>query len=303
MKLIFTSLLITLITTISAFSQTTANANFRDRFNKYIEAKDTVFAKSVLSDWTEVSPNDPEIFVAYLNYFFLKSIKDVAFLADQKPKDTEMTSFPMTDSTGKVTGYIVSGKRFDPDMINKGIEYIKRGIDKYPDRLDMRFSEIYVLGRVKRWSEFASETISMIEHSKSNNNAWQWIDGKMLDAGEDNMMIGVSDFQQQLYTQDTVGVNIRNIANVLLLMEPKSIEALNYMAVSYIKEGDFKKALQFLKKAEKIDKSDMTVLKNMVVVYKKSGDEKKSQEYLSKLKKIQAESVATENNNLNGTSD
>ena len=43
---------------------------FLERFNRFIKVRDTLFAKSVLSDWSEEIPNDPELYVAWFSYYY-----------------------------------------------------------------------------------------------------------------------------------------------------------------------------------------------------------------------------------------
>ena len=87
------------------------------------------------------------------------------------PKEEGLT---LLDSTKQAVGFLGSQIYYDPDEVNKGFAKINIGIEKYPDRLDMRFGKIYTLGQVERWEDFTNEIIKTVNYSNENNNAWEW---------------------------------------------------------------------------------------------------------------------------------
>ena len=58
--------------------------------------------------------------------------------------------------------------------INNAISVIDEGINKFPNRLDMRFGKIYALGQLENWELFTEEVIRTVKYSKINNNKWTW---------------------------------------------------------------------------------------------------------------------------------
>lgn len=281
---------------VHAFAQNTdstqkAENSYNSRFNKYITQNDTIFARSVLSDWSEESPNDPELYVAIFNYNLLTAIDKTAEISKIKPADPDCSVITLRDTVGRITGYIVTKPVYKQMQSDAALDAICKGIENYPDRLDMRYCKIFLLGKLKRWNDFTSEIITTLNYAKSHNHRWMWTGGKLLDNAKDALLQSVEEYQQQLFVGDVNGNNMRTIAEAMLKENPKSIEDLNYMAVSYIKETEFSKALQYLKKADKLRKDDTAVLKNMAYVYKQTGDEKRRNECLEKLKKIEEDAA------------
>ena len=274
-------------------TQTKKDNSYNARFNKYLSQNDTVFAKSVMSDWREESPNDPELYVAMFNYYMITSMDKVAEMTKLKPADTDCTLFPLRDSLGNATGYIVTRTVYKENQAAAAIEAISKGIENYPGRLDMRYCKIYLLGKQKRWNDFTNEILATITYAESHNNQWLWASGMPLENGKEALAMSLEEYQQQLFNGDVNGTNMRAIAEAMLKGDSKNIGNLNYMAVSYIKDTDYSKALQSLKKADKIRKDDPAVIKNMSYVYKQTGDERRMNECLEKLKKImEAEKAA-----------
>ena len=86
---------------------------------------------------------------------------------------------------------------------------------------------------------------------------------------------------------DVNGANMRRVAEAILESEPKSVSALNFMAISYLKEKEYSKALQWLKKADKASPNNAMVLQNMALTYKLLGDRKNYAAYDAKAKAAQ----------------
>lgn len=267
-------------------TQIVKDNSYNARFNKYLSQNDTIFAKSVMTDWCEESPNDPERYVAMFNYYLVTSMDKVAEMAKLKPADPDCVALPLRDSLGNATGYIVTKTVYKEVQATAAMEAISKGIENYPSRLDMRYCKIYLLGKLKRWKDYTNEVLITISYAQSHNNQWLWTNGVSLENGKEALAMSVEEYQQLLFIGDVDGTNMRAIAEVMLKEDSKSMGSLNYMAVSYIKDNDYSKALQYLKKAEKIQGDDPAVLKNMAFVYKQKGDEKRRNECLERLKKV-----------------
>ena len=76
-------------------------------------------------------------------------------------------------------------------------------------------------------------------------------------------------------------------AEAILESEPKSVSALNFMAISYLKEKEYSKALQWLKKADKYSPNNDMILQNLALSYKLLGDRKNYALYDAKAKSAQ----------------
>src|SRR5437870_4541887 len=77
--------------------------DFRQEFNNLSKIKDTTGQEKILQQWQEKRPNDPELYVAYYNFYVRKSMEEVIELGQQQKGES---SFQLKDSSGKVAGYM-----------------------------------------------------------------------------------------------------------------------------------------------------------------------------------------------------
>jgi len=164
------------------------------------------------------------------------------------------------------------------------MEYIETGINKFPDRLDMRFGKTYALGLAEKWDDFTKEIIRAIDHS-STNNTWLWSNNEVHEGGNDFMLSVIQDYQLQLYNTgvDSLLMDMREIANSTLSHYPEHVESLSNLALTYTVTKEYEKALEPLLKAEKIAPEDYVIIGNMAHVYLQMDDKKMAIEYYEKL--------------------
>lgn len=103
--------------------------NYKQQFNDLLEKKDTVGEEKLLTQWKDKKPNNPELYVAFYNFYVQKSMKEIVGL-EQQPKGE---SFELTDSAGKVAGYMNDMIVYDEHYLKKGFEYIDKGIEMFPN--------------------------------------------------------------------------------------------------------------------------------------------------------------------------
>lgn len=266
------------------FFQFTYGQNYSTEFQQALQQADTTAQLNILTKWKEAAPKDPELFTSFFNYYFLKSKENGIGITKDQPKGE---SFVITDSLDQVQGYIGNQVYYDQKDLQNALEIIEQGIALYPDRLDMRFGKIYVLGQVKDWDKFTSEIIRTVEYSSGNDNEWTWTNNELQQNGEDFFLSSLQDYQIQLYNtgKDALLMNMRSIAREILKYYPNNIESLSNLSITYLLTGEYDKGLEPLLKAEKITPTDYIVLSNIAQGYMLKGDKEKALEYYEKTAK------------------
>lgn len=266
------------------FCQIIVAQNFQSEFQKYCETNDTINQLKVLQKWYKNSPKDPELYTSYFNYHFSKSKKEVLSLTDKQPNGEGLV---LTDSLNQTTGFIGSQILYNEAELNKAFIKIDEGIKLFPNRLDMRFGKIYVLGETSKWEKFTSEIIKTIQYSTQNNNEWTWTYDEKKEGGSRDFLLSIQSYQLQLYNtqNDDLLINMRQIANEVLKYYPNHIESLSNLSITYLINGEYDKGIAPLLKAEKINPEDYIVLSNIAHGYKLKGEIKKSIEYYKKVLK------------------
>ena len=277
MRYIYTSLLILAVSI--AYGQ-----NYQADFQKHCQANDTTKQWDVLSKWEKSNPDDPELFTSYFNYYFLKSRNEVLGLTVEEPHGESLV---LKDSLNNTAGFLGSQVYYDHTYLQKGIDKINKGIELYPNRLDMRFGKIFVLGQVKDWENFTEEIVQTIQYSSRNKNEWTWTNNEKQEGRKDFFLSAIQDYQLQLYNtgNDDLLQNMQRIALEVLKYYPDHVESLSNLSITYLLTGDYDQAITSLQKAEKINPEDYVVLSNIAHAYKLKGEKKKAIEYYEKTNK------------------
>jgi tetratricopeptide (TPR) repeat protein len=257
--------------------------DYQGDFQKYFQENDTTNQLKTLTEWEKVNPKDAELFTSFFNYYFNKSRDEILVVAAGDPPKGEKY-LSLSDSAGNYTGFIGSQINYDNSYLKKGLDKISKGIKLYPNRLDMRFGRIFVLGQIKDWNSFSKEIIKTVDYSAINDNQWTWTNNEKQKDGKDFFLSSLQDYQVQLYNtgDDDLLENMRDIANTILKYYPNHIESLSNLSVTYLLTGEYDKGIEPLLKAEKINPEDYIVLSNIAQGYKLKGDKKKAIEYYEK---------------------
>lgn len=255
------------------FSQVSGQT-FKQQFNDLVSKKDSVGQQQLLEKWEKTNNSDPELFVAYFNYYVIKSKKETLALG-QNPKGKEGFKIMNQDTTQKEPiGFIYGDTYYDPNHLSKGYDWINKGIEKYPNRLDMRFGKIYMFGQIEDYENFTKQIIKAIDYSAINKNSWTWAEGKPIDDPKEFMLSSIQNYQLQLYNteNDDLLDNMKRIAETVLKYYPDHIESLSNLSIVFMLQKQYEKALEPLLKAEKLNEKDYIVLSNIAQAYKLMSD-------------------------------
>lgn len=255
------------------FSQT----NY-EKFKKLYKENDTTKIKTLFAEWEKSNPNDPEFYTSAFNYYYSKSKQEILSLQKETPKEE---SFQLKDSIGNVAGFLTSKIGYNPEMLDKAMFYINKGIEKFPNRLDIRFGKCYVLGQLEEYKAFTNTIIETVEYSRINNNNWLWTEDKKQENAEIFMLDAIQAYLVQLYNteDDNLLSNMIQIGEITLKYYPKNIEILSTTAVALMLTKRYDRAIDYLKQGEKLNPKDYIVLNNIAQAYKMKGDTKNAIQY------------------------
>lgn len=272
---LFFSLLILTI----AFGQ---DNNFK-KFKEFYQNGDTIAVEKLLKDW-EKNPN-AEFFVSSVNYYFNKSRKEVVSLDQNLPK-TE--GFELKDDNGKTVAYLSSKNHYDANLLQKTFKYFDEGISKFPNRLDIRFGKIYILGQLEDYENFSNEIVKTIQYSSQNNNQWLWSEDANYDGGEKEFFLSIQDYNNQIYdtNNDSLLKYMKQINEEVLKYYPNHVESLSNLAIVSLISKNYDEALFYLLKAEKLAPEDYIVLNNLAFAYKLKNDKTNAIKYYQLVKKF-----------------
>ena len=260
--------------------------DFQQDFENYMSIGDTNQQRIILNNWEHHNPKDPEYFVSYFNFCF-NNAKRVSLQLNQSGA-VNGEGLSITDSSGNDAGFIGEGIAYDMDLLQEGLEKIQAGILLYPNRLDMRFGKIFALGEARLWDAFTQEIVSTIQYSTKNGNEWLWKKNEKVANPKQVFLGALQDYEVTLYdTQnDSLLKNMRRVAEEVLKFYPGHMESLTNLAISYILEKQYAKAIPYLERADKDNPNNGVVLSNMAYVLELMNDYPKSILYYEKMMKL-----------------
>ena len=260
------------------FIQSISAQDFKTEFQILFEKQDIVGLEKLLPSWEKAEPDNPDLYISYFNYYFSKSQTETISLS--KKPDSKI-SVPLTKENDKnPSAYLGSQISFEKEDFDKGIFYINKGIEKFPNRLDMRFGKIYALGQIEDYQNFTSEIVKAINYSNINKNQWLWMNNESVEKPEKFMLSAIQDYVVQLFNADDEYVeNIKIIAETVLKYYPNNVEYLSNLAIYHLIKEDFDKALLPLLKAEKLAPSDPVILNNIAWAYYNKDDKDNALKY------------------------
>jgi tetratricopeptide (TPR) repeat protein len=254
---------------------------YKQQFNELFSKKDTAAQRQLLEKWQKTDANDPELFVAYYNYYVVKGKKEMITIG-QNPKGENVFQILDQDTSKKEpVAYMYGDVYYEPDLLSKGFDWINKGIEKFPNRLDMRFGKTYIFGQIGDYESFTKEIIKAIDYSVINSNQWVWSENKTVDDPKKKMLQTIQSYQIQLYNtgNDSLLNNMKRIAESVLKYYPDHIESLSNLSIVFMLQKNYDDALIALIKAEKLNSKDFIVLSNIAQAYKLKGDSAKAIEY------------------------
>jgi tetratricopeptide (TPR) repeat protein len=221
------------------------------------------------------------MFIAWFNYYVNKGMVSLVSI-DNSQKGAQ--SLELQDSTGKIAGYLNEGVQFKDKYLAQAYSYIDKGIKLHPDRLDMRFGKIYMLGETGKFNQFAEEIIKAVDYNTVIKSRWRWQDNKPLDDAENYLLSSIQSYINTLYNAGDEQLPLmKDIAMAILKYYPNHVESLSNIAMTYIINGNNDEGLKYLKKAEAAAPSDVVVLNNIAEVYSRNKDKENAKKYYQKI--------------------
>jgi len=208
-------------------------------------------AAEVLKAWDLKNSNDPELYIAYFNYYTIMS----------------MDAAPSITTSG-----------LDQKYSKQALEFITEGITRFPTRFDMRIAKIYMLGELRDYQAYVAEAINNIAYSARINNNWKREEFLMLDKADDMFFDAVLDWQTFLFSKKLYKEVIR-ISDEMLKYYPRHIQSMLNISTVYKEQKEYDKSLDILLKANIIEPTNAILLYNIADVYNKKGDKVNAKKY------------------------
>lgn len=213
--------------------------SFQEAFKQALDAKNMTSAEDILKAWDLADANDPELFVAYFNFYTVKSV-----------------------NAG-------GNKSYEPVNARKALDFITEGIERYPTRFDMWVAKIYMLSGIKDYAAFTDEIVKMIACSKKIENDWKGDNFTLIQAPDDLFKNAILNFQNELFKQNnpTCDGYVVRISKEMLKTYPDHVQSMLNLSTMSAKQKKYDESLDILSKAVKVEPDNAIILYNLAYIY------------------------------------
>lgn len=244
----------------------------REGFLRLLRAQDFDRLAMHLQTWEKTSPRDPELFVAWYNYFLARNAKKV-MVSEATPE-------------GPAAGRLYEKVVYDKEDVITAVAYLDSGLKLHPYRLDMHIGKINILGEIEDYRRQTDHILGLVAALKANSGKWKW--GLYNQPREDLDMVCQRDIQNRLYKFMMLGTPelqeyVQQISSRMVALFPRNIWYHNDLAWAYFMQKDYPKALRSFHAAEAIDPNDELVQRNIAQCYLFAGDKPNALRYARKL--------------------
>lgn len=257
--------------------------NFKQKYDELLKKEDKVQLFQHIQSWEKQAPNDPEMYVAYCNFYFQESRKEVIALDTNpgKGENLQLTNPKSQQSAGFLHSEIV----YDDSVFNLSQHYLNEGIAKHPKRLDMYFGKIYTLGQKGDYKEQTLQIIKVIQKDAAINHDWLWADNEKVEEPIEFFKGGIQDYVYELFHQDEPEA-VAEISQEMLKFFPTDVRNLSNVGVYHLSKDEFDEALPYFLKAHKLAPKDVVLLSNLGYTYEQKKEYKEAIKYFEKLKTV-----------------
>ncbi|MDH4263780.1 MAG: tetratricopeptide repeat protein [Spirochaetia bacterium] len=266
-----------------------ASSSKYDKFYSYIKNNQYDDAKRLLDNWGNSKENDPQYYICAFNYYIIKSSTEVSSIEMEAPANGR--SLELSDPINhEIKGYIVFKNAFNPDVVKKGINIIKEGIQRFPDHYEMRFGLLWIYQELFQFDSYITEFEDAFRFLKQQHlEKFYWNDNVLISNPSDFLIERV---QQNLnYFMKTKEfyenpVFLNQYVDLMIKYYPDHKYGYSNKGVLFYIKKDYQNALKYYLTAYNLDKSDLLVITNIGFTYKMLNDIPNAKEYFTKVLNI-----------------
>jgi tetratricopeptide (TPR) repeat protein len=263
-------LVISLMLSGACFAQ-----DYAARYKQLQEQKADAQLEPLLNEWRAKMPNDPEAWTTSANYYFNQR---QVMLSTKPPEKGDLT---LKDAkTGTQAGSISFEQQ--SGSVKRAAELLKEATTKFPERLDIWCGLAFIYQEMGDFNDEMSTLQKMVAYARGHPKQLKWLKGEPLDESPDTFvpekLHGYVVYYEKKNTLED-GKRFLQIATLAADQYPNHPYAFNDVASFYSNTSDWKKAREWLEKANKIDPKSTIVLSNLGAVCAQIGDVASARKY------------------------
>ena len=148
-------------------------ADYKSEYDNLLSARNLEGIAALLPKWEKAEPKNPELYIAYFNYYLLKGQRSTHSL-DTYKKDNSNSLALVDQKTNKIAGYLNNNIWYEKEDVDKALSYLEKGLKFGKNRLDIYFGRIHILGEIGEYEKQSQKIIEVLKLGKQINHKWLW---------------------------------------------------------------------------------------------------------------------------------
>ena len=263
-------------------------ADYKSEYDNLLSARNLEGIAALLPKWEKAEPKNPELYIAYFNYYLLKGQRSTHSLDTYKKDNTNSLAL-VDQKTNQIAGYLNNNIWYEKEDVDKALSYLEKGLKFGKNRLDIYFGRIHILGEIGEYEKQSQKIIEVLKLGKETNHKWLWSMNEVIPSSKSEhfFLISINEYYKALLqkSEPKTFLAAEKACVAQLKLYPKDVEVHNYLALAYIGQGKIQEALNVLLKADKLAKEDYTILFNMASCYETLKQYDKAKECYLRIKK------------------
>lgn len=269
MKKVITSILVLLLTA-SLFCEEKIDTFWKMMNDSNVTESEI---ENFLTEWEQKKKKDPEVYVAWFNYYYSKSSEEVIAIGTERPATGQ---YMQGQNENGETIYFYPVYSYDEEAINKAFEKIDIGISYNPKRLDLYFGKAHVCYITGKYELQLNLLYNVFELNQKYKGKWLWSGNVPMN----KLNIGFEESIHEYVTQlvdavDSEKPGAAEAAKALAIRFatefPKNSIACNDAGITQAMFGDIAVAKVYLEKGHENDPTDMLILTNLAYICEDLG--------------------------------
>jgi len=255
-----------------ALVATPISASKYDEFNKHFSDGNREGARRVLDSWGENKLSDPQYYICEFNYHIALSRKKRALPLPDEGKEI-----------GEIVGHAGGTVSYDRKIAARGIEFMKKGVSRFPDHYEMRFSLLWIYRELKNYTEYMGVLQASLDYFASRSpKRLFWSKNEVI---EDPYKFLTETLQRNFYDLIKNGKGIRDrqffyrYSDLMIKYFPTHKYGYSNKGLLYYDDNNPEEGIKFLLSALEKDPLDELVLYNVGYYYQVNGDKEKATHY------------------------
>jgi tetratricopeptide (TPR) repeat protein len=235
----------------------------REIYIQLLQKGELVKLHQHLQAWKQKEPDNPEVYIGFFNYYVAES-QGIGLVGANRRRSIQTT--------------------YDNDKIDLAIASIDEGIAKAPQRLDMYFGKLRVLGMTGRFDRQSAGIIFLLNHTKNRNIQWKWSRNEDIDNPESFLLDGIQGYVNQWMQTNLNGIDeiIEKVSLEEIRLYPNSVLGYSNMATISRKKDNIEDCEKYLLIARDVAPDDYIICVNLGYLYRSTGRKEKAREIWQK---------------------